>query len=127
MMRTGCFLALSGDLLDREALKERLDYVMDHKNSVLTKLYGVPPLSKDEVYQEYLSFGEQLAPYIRQTEVLIKEAMDRDDMIIMEGAQGTLLDSDFGTYPYVTSSPPIAAGSALGAGISPTTRRASLK
>ena len=110
----------TGDLLDREALKERLDYVMDYKNSVLTKLYGVPPLSKDEVYQEYLSFGEQLAPYIRQTEVLIQEAMDRDDMIIMEGAQGTLLDSDFGTYPYVTSSASIAAGSALGAGISPT-------
>ncbi|MEE9199293.1 MAG: adenylosuccinate synthase [Dehalococcoidia bacterium] len=109
----------TGDLLDRESLKERLDYVMDHKNAVLTKLYGAPPLSTEEVYQECCRMGERLGPYLRQTEVLIREAMDRGDTIIMEGAQGTLLDSDFGTYPYVTSSAPIAAGSALGAGISP--------
>ncbi|MFQ5933019.1 MAG: adenylosuccinate synthase [Dehalococcoidia bacterium] len=120
MDKTGRMGIRVGDLLDKEAFRERLDYVMEIKNSILTKLYGVDPISKDEVYQEYCRIGELLRPYIRQTEPIIQEAVERGDLIIMEGAQGTLLDPDHGTYPYVTSSAPVAAGSALGAGFAPT-------
>ena len=119
MDKTGRMGIRTGDLMDREHFGERLEYVLDYKNSVLTKLYGVAPVSKEEVYDEYCRYGQALAPYICQTEVIIQQALDRGDLIIMEGAQGTLLDPDFGTYPYVTSSAPVAAGSALGAGISP--------
>ncbi|MFQ5874830.1 MAG: adenylosuccinate synthetase, partial [Dehalococcoidia bacterium] len=117
--KTGRMGIRTGDLLNREAFRERLDYVIDVKNSILTKLYGAEPLSKDEVYEQYCQYSERLAPFLCQTEVLIQDALERGKLIIMEGAQGTLLDTDFGTYPYVTSSAPIAAGSALGAGISP--------
>ncbi len=109
----------AGDLLNKVPFKERLSYVMEHKNAVLTKLYGVPPLSVEEIFQEYCQYGNVLEPFIKQTEVIVQEAIDRGDSIIMEGAQGTLLDPDMGTYPYVTSSAPVAASSALGAGIGP--------
>lgn len=120
MDKTGRMGIRTGDLRDAEAFRERLDSVMDNKNKIITTLYGAEPLSKQEIFQEYCRYGEMLAPYLRQTEVVIHEAIDRGDLLIMEGAQGTLLDTDLGTYPYVTSSAPVGAGAALGAGISPT-------
>ena len=109
-----------GDLLDKEGLRERLRPILEHKNALLTKVYGVSPLSFDEVYQQYCQYGERLAPYVRDTVVMLDEALGRGEMVILEGAQGTLLDPDFGTYPYTTSSSPLAGGGCLGAGLSPS-------
>lgn len=110
----------AGDLLDKELLRERLRWVLDYKNAILTKIYGVSPLSLDEVYHQYCQYGERLAHHISETTILLEEAVNRDEPIILEGAQGTLLDPDFGTYPYTTSSSPLAGGGCLGAGLSPT-------
>ncbi len=109
-----------GDLLDREALLNRLRLILDHKNAILTKVYGAEPLSVDEVYNQYCQYGERLAPHIRETTAMVDEAWHKGELVLLEGAQGTLLDPDFGTYPYNTSSSPLAGGGCLGAGISPT-------
>jgi adenylosuccinate synthase len=109
----------AGDLLDQKTFRYRLQSILDYKNNILTKVYGVSPLSLDEIYGQYCQFGERLAPYIKETITLIREAQARDDYILLEGAQGALLDPDFGTYPYATSSSPLSGGACLGAGISP--------
>jgi adenylosuccinate synthase len=101
-------------------LLERLRFVLDYKNTILTKVYGAKPLSLDEVYSQYCQYGERLAPYIRETTTMLEEALRRREMVLLEGAQGTLLDPDFGTYPYTTSSSPLAGGGCVGAGLSPT-------
>jgi len=110
----------TGDLSDKEVLLERLRFVIDYKNTILTKIYGVSPLSLDEVYRQYCQYGKRLAPYIRETTIMLEEALNRDEVVLLEGAQGTLLDPDFGTYPYTTSSSPLAGGACLGAGLNPT-------
>ena len=110
----------AGDLLDKEALRERLRSVIDYKNVILTKVYGAKPLSLDEVYTQYCQYGERLAHHIRETTVMLDEAVNGGELVILEGAQGVLLDPDFGTYPYTTSSSPLAAGACLGAGLGPT-------
>jgi len=110
----------AGDLLDKEAFLERLGSILDHKNTILTKIYGANPLSLDEVYAQYCQYGERLAPYIRETTMMLEEALNRDELVLLEGAQGALLDPDFGTYPYTTSSSPLAGGGCLGAGLGPT-------
>ena len=109
-----------GDLLDKETFLERLRFILDYKNTILTKIYGASPLSLDEVYAQYCQYGERLAARIRETDIMLEEALNRDELVILEGAQGTLLDPDFGTYPYTTSSSPLASSGCLGAGISPT-------
>ena len=109
-----------GDLLDKEILSERLRPVLDHKNTILTKVYGVEPLSFDDVYHQYCQYGELLAHHIRDTNVMLVEALNRDDPVLLEGAQGTLLDPDFGTYPYTTSSSPLSGGGCIGSGLGPT-------
>jgi len=108
-----------GDLLDKEAFLERLRHILDYKNAILTKVYGVTPLSLENIYNQYCQYGERLTPYIRETTILLEEALTRDELILLEGAQGTLLDPDFGTYPYTTSSSPLAGGGCVGAGLSP--------
>ncbi|MFC2072125.1 adenylosuccinate synthase [Chloroflexota bacterium] len=110
----------AGDLLDKEALLERLRSILDYKNAILTKVYGVEALSLDEIYKQYCQYGERLASSIRETTIIVEEALNREDMVLLEGAQGTLLDPDFGTYPYTTSSSPLAGGGCLGTGIGPT-------
>jgi adenylosuccinate synthase len=110
----------AGDLLDREALRERLRSLIDYKNVILTKVYGAKPLSLDEVYSQYCRYGERLASHIRETTIMLDEAVARGELVILEGAQGALLDPDFGTYPYATSSSPLAGGACLGAGLGPT-------
>ncbi len=110
----------TGDLLDKEVLLERLRLILDYKNIILTKVYGVSPLSLDEVYSQYCQYGERLTPYIRETVTMLEEALSRDELVLLEGAQGALLDPDFGTYPYTTSSSPLAGGGCLGTGLSPT-------
>ncbi len=110
----------TGDLLDKEGLLERLRPIIDYKNTILTKVYGASPLSLDEVYTQYCQYGERLFPYIRETTIILEEILSRGELVLLEGAQGTLLDPDFGTYPYTTSSSPLAGGGCLGAGLSPT-------
>lgn len=110
----------AGDLLDASVLRERLATVLEYKNLILTRVFGVDPLVLEEVYRQYLEYGERLASHIRDTSLIVESALDRGDMILLEGAQGTLLDPDFGTYPYATSSSPLAAGACLGAGLPPT-------
>jgi len=110
----------AGDLLDKKALKERLGTVLEYKNVILTKVYRAKALSLDDVYAQYCRYGERLAPHIRDTTIMLEEALRRGELVILEGAQGTLLDPDFGTYPYTTSSSPLAGGACLGAGLGPT-------
>lgn len=110
----------SGDLLDKEVLLERLRFILDYKNDILTKIYGISPLPLDDIYRQYCQYGERLAPYIRETAIMLEEALNRDELVLLEGAQGALLDPDFGTYPYTTSSSPLAGGGCLGAGLGPT-------
>ncbi len=109
----------AGDLLDKEAFLERLRSILDHKNTILTKVYGANPLSLDEVYTKYCQHGERLAAHIRETVIMLDEAFDKGEKVLLEGAQGALLDPDFGTYPYTTSSSPLVGGACLGTGISP--------
>jgi adenylosuccinate synthase len=109
-----------GDLLDKAGLLERLRPILSYKNTVLARIYGVNPLSLEGVYGQYCQYGERLAPYIRETTQMLEEVLSRGELVLLEGAQGTLLDPDFGTYPYTTSSSPLAGGACLGAGLSPT-------
>jgi adenylosuccinate synthase len=109
----------AGDLLDRKVLLERITQVLSYKNTILTKVYGVAPLSLDEIYRQYCQHAERLAPHIRDTTTMLAESLKRNDCILLEGAQGALLDPDFGTYPYTTSSSPLAGGACLGSGLGP--------
>ncbi|MEE8469965.1 MAG: adenylosuccinate synthase [Dehalococcoidia bacterium] len=102
------------DLLDKDTFRRRLSFVLEYKNSVLTKLYGAAPLSLDELYESYSQYGEQLARFVRETDLTAREALSKGELVMFEGAQGALLDLDFGTYPYVTSA--VAGGTTLGLG-----------
>jgi len=107
------------DLLDEEVLLSRLTYLVNSKNRLLTQVYGHDPCSLHEVYLQYLEYGRQLAPHITDTTRMLNEAVRQGKNILLEGAQGVLLDLDFGTYPYVTSSSPGAAGACTGLGLPP--------
>jgi adenylosuccinate synthase len=109
----------AGDLLDKDLLLERLTLTLNYKNTIITRVYNAEPLSLDDIYREYCEYAERLSPQICDTTSMLAEALNRNDRILLEGAQGFLLDPDFGTYPYATSSSPIAAGACLGAGIGP--------
>ena len=110
----------AGDLLNQDAFLSRLKSVLELKNMILTEVYHASPLSLEEVYREYLAYGQQMAPFICETSSIIREAAARGDLVLLEGAQGALLDPDFGTYPYVTSSSPLAGASCAGVGLGPT-------
>ena len=109
----------AGDLVDIESLRPKLAAVLEYTNALLVGVYGHEPVSLDELHDELSEQAARLAPHIRQTELMIHDALDQDQWILLEGAQGTLLDLDFGTYPYVTSSHPGAGGVYQGAGINP--------
>ena len=117
--RTGIRVA---DLLDAKYFEWKLRTVLEYKNRLLTQLYGLEPLDFDAVFREYLEHGEKLRPYVADTISYVQDADERGEMILLEGAQGALLDLDSGTYPYVTSSvpPSVAAGGAIGIGLGPT-------
>ncbi len=107
------------DLLNKKEFRSRLASILDQKNAILTKIYNAPQLSLEEIYEQYCSYGERLAPFIRDTGRILRDMASQKQPIMLEGAQGTMLDPDFGTYPYVTSSSPLAAGGSTGTGISP--------
>ena len=108
-----------GDLLDREGMRAKLETAMEYANLVLTGVYNHPRMSVDDVYDLCRRWAERLSGAIQQTEVIINRALLQQREVLLEGAQGTLLDLDFGTYPYVTSSHPGASSAYQGAGIGP--------
>jgi adenylosuccinate synthase len=107
------------DLLDPKIFEAKLKVVLKEKNLVLTRVYGRLPVDKDALQQEYLAFGERLEPHIADTAQLVQRALDRGETVLFEGAQASMLDLDHGTYPFVTSSNPIAGGACAGAGVGP--------
>ncbi|MDI3340201.1 MAG: adenylosuccinate synthase [Sphaerobacter sp.] len=108
------------DLLDESALVERLRLVLPEKNLLLASLYGEETFDAAALAERYAALGERLAPLVVQAEVLVQDALAAGKRVIVESAQATMLDVDYGTYPYVTSSMPTAAGACQGAGIGPT-------
>lgn len=109
----------AGELLDPISLKPRLQQVIEYKNSILTKIYNSESFDLESVFAQCVEWGKQLKEFLRPTELLLQEAITRGESILIEGAQGTLLDLDHGTYPYVTSSSSSVAGISGGLGIPP--------
>jgi adenylosuccinate synthase len=108
------------DLMNPDMLRKQLNWTVSYKNAILEKLYNLPPLDPEAVIAEYLEYAERLRPHVVDSSLKIYEAIRRKRNILFEGAQGTLLDLDHGTYPYVTSSNPVAGGACVGTGIGPT-------
>ena len=107
------------DLLDAKIFREKLDLALREKNGVLAKVYNRLPLDADEICAQYLAMVPRLEPMIDDTVHLVHQALDADRPVLFEGAQATYLDLDHGTYPFVTSSNPIAGGVCTGAGVGP--------
>jgi len=108
-----------GDLLDKAVFRDRLATVLEQKNRILTGVYGKPPLSLEAIYDQYCAYADRWASRICDTTAILTAAIERGEHVLLEGAQGFLLDPDFGTYPFATSSSPTSAGACLGAGIAP--------
>ena len=115
--RTGIRMA---DLYDKEYFRERLEINIEEKNTVFKDLYGFEGFSADEVFEEYIGYAEKLKSYVCDTMHMLNIAFKNNEKILFEGAQGTFLDVDYGTYPYVTSSNSTAGGACTGAGIGPS-------
>jgi adenylosuccinate synthase len=108
------------DLLDKDVFAERLRQNLVEKNNLFIKVYGEKALEFDEIYETYINYGEQIRSFVTDGSLVIDENIRSGRNVLFEGAQGNLLDIDHGTYPYVTSSNPIAGGACIGAGIGPT-------
>ena len=108
------------DIIDPEHLRRRLEPVLREKNQILTSIYGHDPYDLHEIAEQYASFGERLAPMVASTESLVQSAIEAGEEVLLEGAQAVMLDIDYGSYPFVTSSSPTAAGVCQGAGVGPT-------
>jgi adenylosuccinate synthase len=108
------------DLTDPRIFRQKLEVVLKEKNLVLTRVYNRLPMDGDRIAEEYLAYGRRLAPHIADTGWLLHRALREGKRVLLEGAQGTLLDLDHGTYPFVTSSNPVAGGALVGAGLGPT-------
>ena len=110
------------DLINKDKFPERLEEVLNYKNKVIEKLYDRESLDFASILEQYSELADRLEPYVADTTAVVQESHERDEMILLEGAQGSLLDLDSGTYPYVTSSVPasVAAGAAIGIGLGPT-------
>ncbi len=115
--RTGITM---GDLTNPDVLREKLSRNLKKVNLLLARIYSLNPLPFDTMYQNALEVGTKLAPYLGDASLEVNKALGEGKKVLLEGAQGTLLDVDFGTYPYVTSSNPTAAGACIGTGVGPT-------
>lgn len=109
----------SWDMLDEKAFVEKVRAAVEAKNAILERIYHQPPLNAHEVAEEYADYAARLAPYVADTWPILHEALRVGKRVLCEGAQGTLLDLDHGTYPFVTSSSPIAGGALTGLGFGP--------
>ena len=108
-----------GDLLDVDGLRTRLARVLPDKNALLEGRYGLPAFDLEALVAQAAGWGKRLAPHVADTTGLVQDALAAGEHVILEGAQGTLLDLDHGTYPYVTSSSPVAGGACTGGGVGP--------
>ncbi len=105
--------------MDPETFAEKLKVNLARKNKELQALYGHEPLDFDEIYKEYMGYADRLRPYVCDAITLLNDEIDAGRKVLFEGAQATMLDIDYGTYPYCTASHPISGGVAVGAGVSP--------
>ncbi|MBB5174758.1 adenylosuccinate synthase [Texcoconibacillus texcoconensis] len=108
------------DLLDRSAFDEKLTYNLQEKNRLLEKMYEVEGFKKEDILEEYFQYGQEIAKYVTDTSVVLNDGLELGKRVLFEGAQGVMLDIDQGTYPFVTSSNPIAGGVAIGSGVGPS-------
>jgi adenylosuccinate synthase len=118
--RTGIRMA---DLLDVDQFRSKLATALAQKNRMITQIYGQPPLDLEEIHTEYVGYAQRLRPHIADIQAMLHQAMKDKRPILLEGAQGALLDVDFGTYPFVTSSSTVAGNASTGAGLPPRSIR----
>jgi adenylosuccinate synthase len=108
------------DLFDPGILCQKLELTLRDKNQLLTKIYNRRGIDTKRTAEEYIRYGERLKPYVADTSLVLGKALDNNEVVLLEGAQATMLDVDHGSYPFVTSSSPTAGGACVGAGIGPT-------
>ncbi|WP_034266891.1 adenylosuccinate synthase [Actinospica robiniae] len=108
------------DLFDPGILAKKVEGALRDRNQMLVKIYNRRAIAAEAIVEEYLGYAEKLRPYVADTSLLLNQALDQDKVVLLEGGQGTLLDVDHGTYPFVTSSNPTAGGACSGSGIGPT-------
>ncbi len=108
------------DMFDPKILRKKIELALNDKNQMLTKIYNRRSLDVEPIFEEYLGYAEVLRPHVADTSLVLNKALDEGRTVYLEGSQGTLLDIDHGTYPFVTSSSPTAGGAAAGAGLGPT-------
>lgn len=108
------------DLLDKEVFEEKLTRNLKEKNRLLEKFYETEGFNVDDILDEYYEYGQKIAQYVTDTSKVLNDALDEGRRVLFEGAQGVMLDIDQGTYPFVTSSNPVAGGVTIGAGVGPT-------
>jgi adenylosuccinate synthase len=107
------------DLTDEHIFRKKVEAALLEKNDILSKVYGMPTYTVDEIVDEYMGYAERIRPHIADTSLILNKALESDQWVFFEGAQGTLLDIDHGTYPFVTSSPCTAGGACTGTGVGP--------
>jgi adenylosuccinate synthase len=108
------------DLVDDATLLRKLSREVENKNQIISGVYGHPPLDRSEIYRELVEAGSRLREHVAPSEVIVQDALEAGNEVLVECAQGAMLDVDYGTYPYVTSSSPTSAGACQGAGVAPT-------
>jgi adenylosuccinate synthase len=108
------------DLLDREVFEEKLQRNLEEKNRLLERFYETEGFKLEDILEEYYEYGQQIKQYVCDTSVVLNDALDEGRRVLFEGAQGVMLDIDQGTYPFVTSSNPVAGGVTIGSGVGPT-------
>ncbi len=108
------------DLLDKEVFEQKLRANVELKNRLFEKFYEVEGISFEEIFEEYYGYGQEIAQYVTDTSKILNDILDEGGRVLFEGAQGVMLDIDQGTYPFVTSSNPVAGGVAIGAGVGPS-------
>ena len=108
------------DLFDESILRQKVEAALSQKNQLLSKVYNRAGIKAEEVVRELLSFTDRIRPMVSDTALELHKALEAGKTVLLEGGQGTLLDVDHGTYPFVTSSSPIAGGATIGSGIGPT-------
>jgi adenylosuccinate synthase len=106
--------------MDVDVFAEKLKRNLVEKNDLFTKFYGAEPLHYEEIFQSYCQYADVIRPYVTDTSVVLNDAIDQGKRVLFEGAQGVMLDIDQGTYPFVTSSNPVAGGVTIGSGVGPT-------
>lgn len=109
----------AADLLDQKKLRKKIETRVEEQNLLFTKLYGIEPINAEEIIKDYLAYAEEMKAFIKDVPLFLNKALKNDKNILMEGAQGALLDVDHGTYPYVTSSSATTGGASTGSGIAP--------